>query len=171
MEGTIWVRGYYLGRRGEEGVVFHYTLRKFICVNGAHFSTGPGRTWARFSPLYSPDNGVTLHSFVLVDLVYFSSVAFDRAARVPQPPFPKPLYYVVENQRAKNDPRRNRRRSTAIFASLNESRFLFANESICFWCSFLMGRIDKCWIRAAKILRLLRLKGIGRMDLWNSCRI
>lgn len=83
--------GLLSGSTWRGGGVFHYTLRKFICVNGAHFSTGPGRTWARFSPLYSPDNGVTLHSFVLVDLVYFSSVAFDRAARVPQPPFPKPL--------------------------------------------------------------------------------
>lgn len=48
--------------------------------------------------------------FVLVDLVYFFFFRpgpFDRAARVPQPPLPgAPPYYVVENQRAKND-RRN----------------------------------------------------------------
>lgn len=46
------------------GGVFHYTLRKFICVDGAHFSTGRPRTWAS-QILHSipPDNGVTLHSF------------------------------------------------------------------------------------------------------------
>lgn len=61
-------------------------------------------------PLYSAGQWCHVAQFSCSStwFIFFSRPGpFDRAARVPQPPLPgAPPYYVVENQRAKND-RRN----------------------------------------------------------------
>lgn len=96
-------RGYYLGRRGGGGV-FHYTLRKFICVDGAHFSTGRPRTWAS-QVLHSIRRTMVSRCTVSCSSTWF---IFRRwHSIVPRVSHSLPSsspYYVVENQRAKNDP-------------------------------------------------------------------
>lgn len=78
-------RGYYLGRQWQKrraGVYPLHVEEVYLRQRDAFFNRTTPCGYAGDASLYSPDNGVTLHSFMLVDLVYFSSLAFNHGARI-----------------------------------------------------------------------------------------
>lgn len=87
VEGTVSGRtkGLLSGSTVAETVRRVYPLHVeevYLRQRDAFFNRTTPCGYAGDASLYSPDNGVTLHSFMLVDLVYFSSLAFNHGARI-----------------------------------------------------------------------------------------